>query len=150
MIDNNAAPERLTEEQEIEALLPFFVTGRLEPSERDRVAAFLNRNAEVATHLKLVREENREIYDVNRGVIGSDPGKLKVGQKLTILGRGGAQPAPATPPAQPTPPRQELKPPRRARPPSPWGRRSPGSPRPSGSSPSASSSCTCSSSGSTG
>lgn len=76
MIDNNAAPERLSEDDEIEALLPWYVTGRLEGRERERVADFLNRRADIATHLKLVREENREIYDVNERIAAPSPAAL--------------------------------------------------------------------------
>ena len=49
--------ERLTERDEIEALLPWYVSGRLDAKSRTRVERYMEAHPEVRAHLGLAREE---------------------------------------------------------------------------------------------
>lgn len=50
--------EKLSERDEIEALLPWYVTGRLDARERARVERYVREHPEVQAHLGLAREES--------------------------------------------------------------------------------------------
>ncbi len=43
----------------------------------------------------------RRLYAANRDVVGSDPGRLRIGQQLRLAGAPVAAPAPAAPPSAP-------------------------------------------------
>ena len=49
--------EKFSEREEIEILLPWYVTGRLDAAETARVAAYIERHPDVRSQLGLVREE---------------------------------------------------------------------------------------------
>jgi len=51
---------RPDEREEIEMLLPWYVTGRLDASDRARVAAWVARDASLARQLALIEEERQE------------------------------------------------------------------------------------------
>jgi anti-sigma factor RsiW len=57
-----------TEREEIEMLLPWYVTGRLEPGETAKVEAYLARHPELALQLDLVRAERAETVAANEAL----------------------------------------------------------------------------------
>jgi anti-sigma factor RsiW len=56
---------QLSEPDEIEALLPWYVTGKLTPEESARVARYLETHAEAATHVQIAQEERAEVIAAN-------------------------------------------------------------------------------------
>jgi len=60
--------EKLSERDEIEALLPWYVTGRLDARERVRVERYVREHPEVETHLALAREESDATVASNQAV----------------------------------------------------------------------------------
>jgi anti-sigma-K factor RskA len=58
----------LSEEEEIEALLPWYVAGRLEARERSRVERYVETHPEIRAHLALVREERDSAIAGNEAV----------------------------------------------------------------------------------
>jgi anti-sigma factor RsiW len=52
-----ATHDQMSERDEIEMLLPWYVTGRLDAADTARVAAYLERHPEVRSQVPLVREE---------------------------------------------------------------------------------------------
>jgi len=65
MIDNS---EALSEREEIEMLLPWYVTGKLARADRERVEAYLARHPELASQLTLIEEELDETFRVNEAI----------------------------------------------------------------------------------
>jgi hypothetical protein len=77
------------EDEEIELLLPWYVTGRLDLADRARVEAFLARRPDMARQVALIREEQDETISANQS-LGAAP--------AAALDRLMAQlPAPARP-----------------------------------------------------
>lgn len=60
--------ERLTEREEIELLVPFYVTGRISPEDARRVEAYLQRNPDFAEHIELARDERSATVGVNEAL----------------------------------------------------------------------------------
>lgn len=60
--------ERLTEQEECEALLPFYVTGRLAPAERARVEACLARHPDMRAQLAMVAEDRDATTALNEAM----------------------------------------------------------------------------------
>lgn len=54
-----------TEREEMEMLLPWYVTGKLDASDRERVATYLKRHPAMALQLDLVRDEMQETITAN-------------------------------------------------------------------------------------
>ena len=73
MIEQTTAPG---ERDEIEMLLPWYVTGRLEPEEHARVEAWLERDAGLRRQLDLLREEHHETIAANEALRAPSPGAL--------------------------------------------------------------------------
>lgn len=65
------------ERDEIEALLPWYATGRLAPAERKRVEAYLALHSETAKGLALVREEAEAAIAASEAVSPPDPAALE-------------------------------------------------------------------------
>ena len=61
----NADTEKLTERDEIEMLLPFYVTGRLDEAEQERVSAYLAAHPDMQARLQLSRAERTETTHLN-------------------------------------------------------------------------------------
>jgi hypothetical protein len=57
-----------SEREEIEMLLPWYVTGKLDPSDRAKVEAYLAAHPDVARQLDLVRAERRETAAANEAL----------------------------------------------------------------------------------
>jgi anti-sigma-K factor RskA len=62
-------PEALSERDEIEALLPWYVTGRLDPKERARVERYAEAHPEIRAHLALAREESDATIAANEAIL---------------------------------------------------------------------------------
>jgi len=60
--------EKLSERDEIEALLPWYVTGRLDARERARVERYVRGHPEVQAHLALAREESDATITANEAI----------------------------------------------------------------------------------
>lgn len=60
--------ETFTEREEIEMLLPWYVTGKLDPADRARVEAWLAREPAMARQLELIREEQQASVVANEAV----------------------------------------------------------------------------------
>jgi hypothetical protein len=60
--------ERLSERDEIEALLPWYVTGRLDAREHARVERYVREHPEVQAHLALAREESDATVTANEAI----------------------------------------------------------------------------------
>jgi len=58
----------LTERDEIEMLLPWYVGGRLEAADRDRVERYLAHHPEVRRQLELIREEQHQTIMANEAL----------------------------------------------------------------------------------
>ena len=68
----NEQTEKLSERDEIEALLPWYVSGRLDAHSRARVEQYLKLHPETSAHLALVREESDATIAANEAI--SPPG----------------------------------------------------------------------------
>jgi anti-sigma factor RsiW len=66
--ETNAQSKR----EDIEMLLPFYVTGRLDHADADRIGDYLSRHPEVARELELVRDE-RESTIANNAIYADRP-----------------------------------------------------------------------------
>ena len=64
----SATPLADAEREEIEMLLPWYVTDRLDPSDRAKVEAYLATHPDVAHQLDLVREERHETVAGNEAL----------------------------------------------------------------------------------
>ncbi len=60
--------EGLSEREEIEVLLPWYVTGKLHRAERDRVAAYLAAHPDMRSQLALIGEERGESRRANEAI----------------------------------------------------------------------------------
>lgn len=60
--------DELRERDEIEALLPWYVTGRLDARERARVERYVREHPEVQAHLALAREESDATVTANEAI----------------------------------------------------------------------------------
>ena len=60
--------DELSERDEIEALLPWYVTGRLDARERARVERYVREHPEVQAHLALAREESDATVTANEAI----------------------------------------------------------------------------------
>ena len=65
--------ERLSERDEIEALLPWYVTGKLDAQSRARVERYMNAHPEVKAHLALAREEADVTISSNEAIAAPRP-----------------------------------------------------------------------------
>lgn len=72
----NAPHERLNERDEIEALLPWYVSGKLDARTRARVDRYLETHPESRAHLELVRQESDESIAVNESIAPPGPEAL--------------------------------------------------------------------------
>src|SRR5687768_14432843 len=61
-------PPADAEREEIEMLMPWYVTGKLDPSDRARVEAYLAAHPEVARQLDLARAERDEAVAANEAL----------------------------------------------------------------------------------
>ena len=62
------AEKPLTEAEEIEAMLPWLVTGTLSRADEERVTRYLETHPEAAAHVALAREEHDAAIDVNESI----------------------------------------------------------------------------------
>ena len=60
--------DMISEREEIEMLLPWYVTGKLEASDRARVDSWLKRAPDLARQLELIRAEQGESLHVNEAI----------------------------------------------------------------------------------
>lgn len=70
------AQEKLSERDEIEALLPWYVAGRLDAKSHARVDRYMEAHPEVRAHLALAREEADAAIAGNRAIAGPGPDAL--------------------------------------------------------------------------
>jgi hypothetical protein len=68
--------DKLSERDEIEALLPWYVTGRLDARERARVDRYVREHPEVKAHLALAREESDATIASNQTIPAPGPQTL--------------------------------------------------------------------------
>lgn len=68
--------DELSERDEIEALLPWYVTGRLDPQSRARVERYVKAHPEAGAHLALVREESDATIGSNEAIPTPGPRAL--------------------------------------------------------------------------
>lgn len=59
---------RASEREEIEMLVPFYVTGRISAEDARRVDAYLKRNPDFAEHIELARDERAATASVNEAL----------------------------------------------------------------------------------
>jgi anti-sigma factor RsiW len=81
----NATQEQFSERDEIEMLLPWYVTGRLDAADTARVAAYLERHPEVRSQMPLVREE------LSATVAGNETIRARLASAETLIA-GAASP----------------------------------------------------------
>jgi anti-sigma factor RsiW len=62
------AEEKFSEREEIEMLLPWYATGRLDASDTARVAAYLERHPQMRSQLGLIREEQNATVAGNEAI----------------------------------------------------------------------------------
>jgi anti-sigma-K factor RskA len=70
------ATEELSERDEIEALLPWYVSGRLDAGSRARVERYMEAHPEIRAHLALVREELAATVAGNEAIAAPGPDAL--------------------------------------------------------------------------
>ncbi len=87
--NDNGAP--FSKREEIEMLLPWYVTGKLDPDERAAVEAHLARDAAMRQQLELIREERRETVAGNEAV--AMPRAAALDDLMADVRREGPQPA---------------------------------------------------------
>ena len=80
-----ATQEQMSERDEIEMLLPWYVTGRLDAADTARVAAYLERHPEVRSQIPLVREE------LSATVAGNEAIRARLASAETLIA-GAASP----------------------------------------------------------
>jgi hypothetical protein len=81
----NATQDQMSERDEIEMLLPWYVTGRLDAADTARVAAYLERHPDVRSQIPLVREE------LSATVAGNEAIRARLASAETIIA-GAASP----------------------------------------------------------
>jgi len=57
-----------SDRDDIEMLLPFYVTGRLEPAEADRVAGYVARHPEIERQVPIIEEERARTIAANQAI----------------------------------------------------------------------------------
>jgi hypothetical protein len=72
----NEQPDELSERDEIEALLPWYVSGKLDVHARARVEGYVKAHPEVSAHLALVREESDATITANEAIRAPGPQAL--------------------------------------------------------------------------
>ncbi len=72
----NEEQERLSERDEIEALLPWYVTGKLDAASRARVERYMETHPEVKAHLALAHEEADITVSSNEAIPAPGPQTL--------------------------------------------------------------------------
>lgn len=80
-----ATQEQMSEREEIEMLLPWYVTGRLDAADTARVAAYLERHPEVRSQIPLVRQE------LSATVAGNEAIRARLASAETLIA-GAASP----------------------------------------------------------
>lgn len=85
-------PDTLTEYEEVELLLPWYVTGKLDAADRAKVEALLAREPALRRQLDLIREEQSAAIAVNEGVaapagLSVTAGMQKVAQTTSLGSR---------------------------------------------------------------
>lgn len=78
----------MSEREEIEMLLPWFATGRLDPADMARVEAFLARHPEMRRQLELIAEEASGTAAVNEAL--QPPRGMTIDRLMAEATRGGA------------------------------------------------------------
>ena len=73
----NEHPETLSERDEIEALLPWYVSGRLDARERARVERYVEAHPEMRAHVALAREESDATITANEAIPAPGPHALE-------------------------------------------------------------------------
>lgn len=68
MTGNTIEMTQLTEREEVEMLVPFYVTGRISQEDAARVDAYLRRNPDFAEHIELARDERMATVSVNEAL----------------------------------------------------------------------------------
>lgn len=68
MMNANRTNDTLSERQEIEALLPWYVSGKLDPHQHARVERYLAAHPDVAKGLALAREESNATISGNEAI----------------------------------------------------------------------------------
>ena len=74
MVDRQS--EQLSERDEIEALLPWYVTGKLDVKSRARVERYIKAHPEIGAHIALAREENDATVFANEAIPAPPPQAL--------------------------------------------------------------------------
>lgn len=72
----DAQADRLSERDEIEALLPWYVSGKLDATERARVERYVEAHPEIHSHLALAREESDVALAANEAIAPPGPRAL--------------------------------------------------------------------------
>ena len=72
----NEQPDELSERDEIEALLPWYVSGKLDAPSRARVERYVRTHPEVKAHLALAREESDATITSNEAIPAPGPQAL--------------------------------------------------------------------------
>lgn len=75
--------DELSERDEIEALLPWYLTGRLDPRERARVERYVRDHPDVRAHLTLAREESDATVIANEAI--KAPGREALGRLMASV-----------------------------------------------------------------
>jgi anti-sigma factor RsiW len=87
--------DELSERDEVEALLPWYVTGRLDARERARVERYVREHPEVQAHMALAREESDATVTANEAIHA--PGREALDRLLaSVAAAPRPQPHPAT------------------------------------------------------
>ena len=72
----NEQPDELSERDEIEALLPWYVSGKLDAHARARVERYVKTHPEAKAHLALAREESDATITANEAIPAPGPQAL--------------------------------------------------------------------------
>lgn len=80
-----------TEREEIEMLLPWYATGRLDPADTAKVESYLARHPQLAQHLDLVRDEQEQAVAANEALGWPSAGAAdRLMARLPAAPRGGS------------------------------------------------------------
>ena len=72
----DARADRMSERDEIESLLPWYVSGKLDAKERARVERYVEAHPEIRSHLALAREESEATLVANEAIAPPGPQAL--------------------------------------------------------------------------
>lgn len=90
-MNEDQGQNRLSEAEEIAALLPWYVSGKLSASDRAKVDAYGARHPELAAHIAIARAEADEVFAINSAITAPRGGLARLQRSLAADPRANAR-----------------------------------------------------------